>query len=160
MDCFFCICFDWLTPNKPKTLIFHIHITVNSSFLAIIYKYFTFFQICYFWRCKTSDLSNIAWNFLSVTNERACIILSPLQEVQKTNKTLQARQQFKLFFSRKCLSRCCCRLVLSTFWIVFYLLYVTLDQIKGLTVVLMQMCCFVYEEHYFIRNIFCPSSSW
>lgn len=49
----------WPTPNKPKTLIFHILcrclLTVILSFLAISYKCFTnIYQICYFRRCSAA----------------------------------------------------------------------------------------------------------
>lgn len=124
MDCFFLhllrLSDSKQTKNMNISYLYRCLLTLISSILAIINKYFTFYQICYFWRCKTSDLRNIAWNFLSVTNERACIALLPLQEVTKTNKTLQARQQFELFFSRKqrfVLLRLL--LVLSTFWFFF-----------------------------------------
>lgn len=111
----------WLTPNKPKTLIFHILyrclLTVISSFRAISYKYFTNInRNLLFLKMQCSYLSHIGWNFLSVTNERVSIILPPSQEARKTNKATQARQQLKLFFflESKCLSCCCC-CFLSTF---------------------------------------------
>lgn len=68
---------------------------VISTFLPIVFKYFTFYRTSCFRRCETDDLSNIAeifLPFLSVTNEGIRIILPLLQEVRKANKPVQGRQ--------------------------------------------------------------------
>lgn len=66
---------------------------VISTFLPVR-NISPFFQTCHFWRCETGNLSNVAWIlfFLTVTNERICIILPLLQEVGKANKPVQGKQ--------------------------------------------------------------------